>query len=145
MHFLIWHVIFHNKYLTIPRAACRSLLSPSIIFRLSQKIGYKEEICRQFRQLERTLPQILNSIKHARTPTCTYTNDAGRATAQAVSRRVRARVRSRRICGGQSGTGVDLLRVHKFPQPNLIPPTAPHVSSIIRGWYNKPINGRRTK
>jgi hypothetical protein len=23
----------------------------------------------------------------------------------------------------------------------LIPPTAPHSSSIIRGWYNKPVSG----
>jgi hypothetical protein len=28
----------------------------------------------------------------------------------------------------------------------LIPPTAPHSSSsIIRGWYNRPVSGRRTK
>jgi hypothetical protein len=26
-----------------------------------------------------------------------------------------------------------------------IPPTAPHSSSIIWGWYNRPINGRLTK
>jgi hypothetical protein len=50
------------------------------------------------------------------------------------------------ICGGQSGTGVGFLRVLRFPLPILIPPTAPHsLSSIIRGWYSRPISGRRTK
>jgi hypothetical protein len=38
----------------------------------------------------------------------------------------------------------DFLRVLRFPLPILIPPTAPH-SSIIRGWYNRPNSGRRTK
>jgi hypothetical protein len=32
-----------------------------------------------------------------------------------------------------------------FPLPILIPPTAPHSSSIIRDWYNRPVGGRRTK
>jgi hypothetical protein len=73
--------------------------------------------------------------------------------AQAVSRRlpssaalVRARVRSCGICGGQSGPGAGFLRVLRFPLPILIPPTAPHSSStIIRGWHNRPVSGRRTK
>jgi hypothetical protein len=73
--------------------------------------------------------------------------------AQAVSRRlptaatrVRAQVRSCRICGEQSGTRAGFLRVLRFPQPILIPPTAPHSSSsVIRGWCNRPISGRRTK
>jgi hypothetical protein len=76
----------------------------------------------------------------------------GRATAQEVSRRlltaatrVRAHVRTCRICGEQSGTGARLLRVIRFSLPILIPPTAPHSSSIIRGWYNRPVNGRHTK
>jgi hypothetical protein len=76
----------------------------------------------------------------------------GRAIAQEVSRRlptaaarVRAQVRSCGICGGQSGTGACFLRVLRFLLPILIPPIAPHSSSIIRGWYNRSINGQRTK
>jgi hypothetical protein len=52
----------------------------------------------------------------------------GRAIVQAVSRRlptvaarVRSQVRSRGICGGQSGTGASVLRVLWFPLPILIP------------------------
>jgi hypothetical protein len=30
------------------------------------------------------------------------------------------------------------LRGLRFPLPVIIPPTAPHSSSITRGWYNKP-------
>jgi hypothetical protein len=75
------------------------------------------------------------------------TNSVCRAMAQAVSRRlptaaarVQAQVRSCGIRGGQSGTGTGLVRVLRFPLPILIPPTAPHSSSsIIRGWYNRPI------
>jgi hypothetical protein len=74
----------------------------------------------------------------------------GRAIAQAVSRwlptvaaRVRAQVRLCGICGGQSGAGAGFLPVFRF---SLIPPTASHSSSsIIRGWYNRPNSGRRTK
>jgi hypothetical protein len=78
----------------------------------------------------------------------------GRAIAQAVSRRlpttaarVRAQVTSCGIYGGQSGTGAGFLPVLRFSLPILIPPTAPHSlsSSIIRGLYNRPISGRRTK
>jgi hypothetical protein len=42
--------------------------------------------------------------------------------------RVPGRVRSCRICGGQSGTVAGFLRVFRFLSP-LIPPTAPHSSS----------------
>jgi hypothetical protein len=63
-----------------------------------------------------------------------------RALAHAVSRRVPAKIRSCGTCGGQSGTGVGRLRVLRFPLPILIPPTAPH-SSIIRGWYSRPMSG----
>jgi hypothetical protein len=77
----------------------------------------------------------------------------GRNIAQAVSRRlptaaarVRPQVRSCGNCGGQSGTGGGFLRVLRFPLPVLIPPTTPHSSSsIIRGWYSRPVSGRRTK
>jgi hypothetical protein len=77
----------------------------------------------------------------------------GRAIAQAVSRRLptaatrfRAQVRSCEICDEQSGTAAGFLRVLQFPLPSLIPPTALHSSSsVIRGWYNRPVSGRRTK
>jgi hypothetical protein len=76
----------------------------------------------------------------------------GRAIAQAVSRRlptaaarVRSQVRSCGICGGQSGAAAGFLRVLRFHLPILIPPTTPHSSSIIWGWYNRPNIGRRTK
>jgi hypothetical protein len=70
----------------------------------------------------------------------------GRAIAQAVSRwlptaaaRVRSRVWSSGICGGQSGAGVGFLQVLRFPLPIFIPPTAPQSPSpIIWGWYNRP-------
>jgi hypothetical protein len=74
--------------------------------------------------------------------------------AQAVSRwrptavaRVRAQVRSCGVCGGQSGTGAGFLGVLRVPVPVPNPPTAPHSSSssIIRGWYNRPVSGQRTK
>jgi hypothetical protein len=50
--------------------------------------------------------------------------------------RIRARVRSCGIYGGQNGTGVSFLRVLRFCLPIIIPPTAPH-SSIILGWYSR--------
>jgi hypothetical protein len=58
---------------------------------------------------------------------------------------VRAPVRSSGIYGGQSGTGVGFLRVLRFSLP-IIPLTASHSSSsTIRGQYNRPNSGRRTK
>jgi hypothetical protein len=70
----------------------------------------------------------------------------GRSIAQAVSRwlptaaaRVRSRVWSSGICGGQSGAGGGFLRVLRFSLPIFIPPTAPQSPSpIIWGWYNMP-------
>jgi hypothetical protein len=56
----------------------------------------------------------------------------GRAIAQAVSRwlptaaaRVRSRVWSSGICGGQSGAGAGFLRVLRFPLPIFMPPNSP--------------------
>jgi hypothetical protein len=72
--------------------------------------------------------------------------------AQEVSRRlpttaarVRAQVRSCGICGGLRGTGAGFLRALRFSLPVLTAPTASHSSSTIRGWYNRPVSGRRTK
>jgi hypothetical protein len=55
----------------------------------------------------------------------------GRAIPQAVSHwlptaaaRVRARVWSSGICGGQSGAGTGFLRVLRFPLPIFIPPNS---------------------
>jgi hypothetical protein len=68
------------------------------------------------------------------------------AIAQAVSSwlptaaaRVRVRVWSCGICGGQSDAGADFLRVLRFPLPIFIPPNAPKSpTSIIWGLYNRP-------
>jgi hypothetical protein len=66
----------------------------------------------------------------------------GRTIAQVVSRqfpnaaaRVRAQVTSCRICGERRDTGAGFLRVYfGFPMSILIPPAAPHSSSIVWGW-----------
>jgi hypothetical protein len=51
-----------------------------------------------------------------------------------------ARVRSCGICGGQRSTGADILWVLWFPLPIFIPPFASQSpSSIIWGWYNRPV------
>jgi hypothetical protein len=71
----------------------------------------------------------------------------GCAIAQTVSRWLpteaalfRARVQSCGICGGQSGAGAGFLRILRFPLPICIPPIAPQSpSSIIWGWYNRPV------
>jgi hypothetical protein len=57
--------------------------------------------------------------------------------------RVRVQIRSCGICDGQSVTGAGLLGLLLFPLPILIPPHAPH-SSSIRGWYSRPKSARRT-
>jgi hypothetical protein len=60
-----------------------------------------------------------------------YLKLMGRATAEAVSRwlptaaaRVKSRVWSSGICGGQSDVGAGFLRVLRFPLP-FIPPNSP--------------------
>jgi hypothetical protein len=65
-----------------------------------------------------------------------FIQNGGRAIAQAVSRwlptaaaRVGARVWSCGICGGQIGTGADVLRVLRFPLPIFIPPNSPSSQS----------------
>jgi hypothetical protein len=85
---------------------------------------------------------------------CCLLQSAGRPchSSGAVSRRfpaatprVRSQVRFCGICSRQSGTGVGILRVLRFPLPILIPLTAPQSSFfIIRNWYNRPNSGRRT-
>jgi hypothetical protein len=76
----------------------------------------------------------------------------GCAVSRAVNRRlltaaglVRARVRPHGIWGGQSGTGPDFLLILLFSLPII--PTSLHSSSmsIIRGYYNMPNSGWRTK
>jgi hypothetical protein len=75
-----------------------------------------------------------------------WTNVKGRAIAQVVSRwlptaaeRVRTRVWSCGICGGQSGAGAGFLRVLRFTLSIFIPPIAPQSSlPIIWDLYNRP-------
>jgi hypothetical protein len=61
--------------------------------------------------------------------------------------RVRSQVKSCEICGGQSGTWAGFFRVLRLPLPIFIPPPAPHSSSssIVRGWYNRSVSGRRAE
>jgi hypothetical protein len=77
-----------------------------------------------------------------------YQRKVGRATAQAVSRllptaaaRVRARVWSCGISGGQSGAGAGSLRVLRFPLPIFIKKLHHNhqPSCVIWGWYSRPV------
>jgi hypothetical protein len=92
--------------------------------------------------------KFLELFSHLRlTSLWTLVSAQGRAAAQAVSRwlptapaRVRALVRSCRIFGGQSSISAGFIPVLRFPLPIFIPPTAPQTpSSIIWGWYNRPV------
>jgi hypothetical protein len=62
-----------------------------------------------------------------------------------VAGRVRSRVWSSGICGGQSSAGAGFLQVLQFPLPILIPSAALNSSSIIRVWYNRLVSSRRSK
>jgi hypothetical protein len=59
-----------------------------------------------------------------------------------VAVRVRPQVTSNGICGGESGSEAGFLLVLLLPV--LIAPNVSY-SSTMRGWYNGPISGRRTK
>jgi hypothetical protein len=59
--------------------------------------------------------------------------------------RLPSQVRICGICGRQSTTVAGFLRTVQFILPILIPPTAPHSSAIIWGWYSRPNWGRRTE
>jgi hypothetical protein len=66
---------------------------------------------------------------------CKELTNKGHAIAEAVSlrlctaaARVRTRVWSCEICGGQSGAGAGFLQVHRFPLPIFIPPIFPQSS-----------------
>jgi hypothetical protein len=85
-------------------------------------------------------------LEEAKKQNCSEETCPGRAIAQTVSRwlptaaaRVRARVWSCGICGGQSGARAGFLRVLRFTLPIFVPPIAPKSpSSINRGLYNRP-------
>jgi hypothetical protein len=72
---------------------------------------------------------------------------AGRALVQAASRwlptaaaQVRARFGSCGICGTQTGAVAGFPQVVLVSLPIFIPPIAPQSpSSIIWGWYNRPV------
>jgi hypothetical protein len=73
----------------------------------------------------------------------------GHAIAQAVScwlptaaTRVRGQVWSNGICGGQSGAGVGILRVLRFPELHS---TKFSILTITRGRHNRPVSGRRAE
>jgi hypothetical protein len=73
-----------------------------------------------------------------------------RAIAQAIihwlltaGARVRARVWSSGICGGQSGAGAGFLRVLRSPLPIFIPPILHHHNHP--GRYSRPNSGRRAE
>jgi hypothetical protein len=75
----------------------------------------------------------------------------GRARADAVSRwlptaaaRVRARIWSSRICGGQNGAEAGYLRVLRF-FPAKLHSAKFSILTITRGRHNRPVNGRRAE
>jgi hypothetical protein len=74
-------------------------------------------------------PTPLSKLKKINYILWEYTSNLGRAIAQAVSRGLRAPVRSCGICGVQRGTRAGFLRVLGFPLPILTPSTASYSSS----------------
>jgi hypothetical protein len=65
----------------------------------------------------------------------------GRFVGQAVNRRlptVAVRVRAQGFVADKVAMGKFFSEYSRFPLQILIPPTAPLLSSIIRGWYNRP-------
>jgi hypothetical protein len=89
-------------------------------------------------------PKFRNEIENYCWFRSSQTNSPGLAIAQAISRPGSTQVKTCGICGRQSGTGEDVLRVRPFHLPILNPSNSPY-SSIIRGWYDGSIGGRRTK
>jgi hypothetical protein len=55
-----------------------------------------------------------------------------------------SQVRPYEVCDGKSATLTGFIRVFWCLLPILAPPNPPN-TSIIRGWYNRPISGRRTE
>jgi hypothetical protein len=98
-----------------------------------------------FPNITRTLTLAWQMIFHAPTYIDVLPVYLGRAMAPAVTL-VRAQVKSYEICGERIGTVAGFLPVFRVALLILSPPTAPHSpSSIILGWYNRPISSRRTK
>jgi hypothetical protein len=133
------------------------------VLSISELTRYRLELwCSSSPHLERySGPSIFLSERYlgllSRTLRCTelkrtVTTVNWRAVAQTVScrlltaaARVEAQVGSCGVFGGQRGSGAGFLRLFQFPLPILITPIAPQSSSsIIWGWYNRPISGRRT-
>jgi hypothetical protein len=96
-------------------------------------------------KIQATFTQNLSSVKLPELNTWPCIDQEVSRRLPTAATRVRAQDRSRGICGGQSGSGAGFLRVLRFPLPILIPPTAAHSTSIIQGWYNRPISDRRTE
>jgi hypothetical protein len=69
----------------------------------------------------------------------------GHTVVQVVRGLPPASVASVGIYGGQSCTGKGVLRVLWIPLIIVFPSAATYLSSITRGWYNKPNNNRHSK